>query len=65
MIASIVVAFLLMYQSALGAFRQYDYRLENAFWVLVIVVLGFSGILWLNRWNRRKNKQFQSDSLGG
>lgn len=29
-IASIVVSFPLMYQNALGAFRQYDIRLENA-----------------------------------
>jgi molybdate transport system permease protein len=138
-IASIVVSFPLMYQNALGAFRQYDVRLENAartmgasewrvfwtvsfplawpsllsglvlafaralgefgatlmlagylpgktdtiplaiyfavesghseevtFWVLVIVAIGFSGILWLNQWNRRKNKLMNhSDSLEG
>lgn len=138
-LASIVVSFPLMYQSALGAFRQYDYRLENAartmgasewrvfwtvsfplawpsllsglvltfaralgefgatlmiagylpgktdtiplaiyfavesghsekvtFWVLVIVLIGFSGILWLNQWNRRNNKRMNhSDSLEG
>lgn len=129
-IASIVVSFPLMYQNALGSFRRYDVRLENAartmgasewrvfwtisfplawpsllsgcvlsfaralgefgatlmlagylpgktdtiplaiyfavqsghseqvaFWVLVVTGLGFSGILWLNLWNKKINQR--------